>query len=134
MVQIAGTYQHVETTNPELILRAVDQEISDAKVTGLKSTNAKVIVTVDGDNYTISSSIGESWKREMKFTLGEPFEEDVNGKGKATTIAARDGDKLIFKSTSGDNSGERIYEFSDSGVTLIIKAAGGQAKRVYKRV
>lgn len=32
-------------------------------------------VQCDGDNYIFSTQIGDTWKREIKFTLGEPFTE-----------------------------------------------------------
>ncbi|KAK9720943.1 hypothetical protein QE152_g21790 [Popillia japonica] len=132
MVQIVGTYEHVETTNPEVILKAAGQEVTSEKVAGLTVANSKVVFEGNGDDYVLTTTIGDTWKRETKFTLGKTFEETM-GTEKISTTVVKEGDKLVFKSTSGTRSGERTYEFTDAGVTMMLNVDGVQAKRVYKR-
>ncbi|KAK9720942.1 hypothetical protein QE152_g21793 [Popillia japonica] len=135
MAQIAGTYQLVEAINPEEILKAAGQEVTPVSLAGVTDKSSKLTVTVDGDNYSFVTTIGDNaWRREIKFTIGKAFEEEFKG-SKASTVATRVGDKFVFKSTTGANVAERTYEFAGTTVTMIYNPGSAvEAKRIYKRI
>lgn len=53
------------------------QEVTPEKVAGLTVANSKVVFEGNGDDYVLTTTIGDTWKRETKFTLGKTFEETM---------------------------------------------------------
>lgn len=64
---------------------SIGEEVTDQKLAGLTDTNSTFTCTVDGDNYVFTTEIGGgAWKREVKFTIGKPFQEELTGKDSTT--------------------------------------------------
>ncbi|GJQ69332.1 hypothetical protein Trydic_g6463 [Trypoxylus dichotomus] len=136
MVQIVGTYQHVETINPEEILKAAGQEVTPQALRGISDPNSKLVVEANGDNYVFITTVGDSgYKREIKFTIGKPYDEEFKGAKVASTVVSKDGNKFVFVSTAADKITKRYYEFTDSGANMVYNGGtAAEAIRKYKRV
>ncbi|GJQ69333.1 putative lipid binding protein [Trypoxylus dichotomus] len=136
MVQIAGTYQHMQTIKPEEILKAAGQEVTPEALGAINDPNSKLVVEANGDNFIFTTTIGDSgYKREIKFTIGKAYDEEFKGAKVASTVVSKDGNKLVFVSTVADKVSKRYYEFNESGVNMVYNpGTTAEAIRKYKIV
>jgi len=73
---------------------------------------------------------------ELKFKLGEEFEEDTTDGRKSKTTVNMDGDKLITNQKaikSGEKDVLVVREFTADGLTMKMTADGVTCTQVYKR-
>ena len=97
-----------------------------------KSASPTVEVIVDGDSYTIktSSTLKNS---EIKFKLGEEFEEDRADGKKVQTSVTKEGDNKLVQVQKGDKPVTIVREFSEEGLTVTATVNGVTSVRFYKR-
>jgi len=99
----------------------------------LAKTSTPVIdITQDGDTYSMKTTTAIK-NSEIKFKLGEEFEEArMDGKNVKTKIVA-DGNKLI-QTQYGDKEVSIIREFTPTDLITTCKVGDVTSVRTYKRV
>ncbi|XP_022904938.1 fatty acid-binding protein-like [Onthophagus taurus] len=131
MVLIAGKFENTGNENFAQYLKSLGPEITDELASKMDSSRPTIEIKVDGDNCSISSTTG----RGQTFTFGKTFEDEPLPGQKAQSTAVLSGNKVEIKSVSGSTTGNRVYEFSDSGLVVHYSAPSGvTAKRIYKRL
>jgi fatty acid-binding protein 3 len=100
----------------------------------LVGNNAKpqVQITITDGVWTITTSSALS-KVEIKFKIGEEFDETTADGRKVKSTFTVDGNKLIQEQIGKINS-HLVREFSQDGFVLTLKAEGVVSTRQYKRI
>ena len=73
---------------------------------------------------------------ELKFKLGEEFEEDTTDGRKCKTTVVMEGNKLILAQKamrSGEKEVLDVMEFTDDGLTMTWTTEGAICTQVFKR-
>merc|ERR1712117_332154 len=134
MVQITGTYTRASEENYEELLKALNVGFMLRKA-AMASTPVMTI-TESGGNWTMSTKTTMK-SIELKFKLGEEFEEETTDGRKCKTTVTMEGDnKMVTKQKAikaGEKDATAVREFSDEGVTLTITVDNVVSKQFFKR-
>merc|ERR1712170_223037 len=132
MVQITGSYTQTSAENYEELLKALNVGFMLRKA-ALASTPTMTI-TNDGGNWTMCTKTTMK-SIDLKFRLGEEFDEETTDGRKCKTTVTMEGNKLITnqKATGGGKDALAVREFSDDGVVMTITVDGVSCKQVFKR-
>merc|ERR1711955_33942 len=133
MVQITGTYTQTSRENYEEFLKALDVGFILRKA-ALASTPVMSIEEKDGNWVMITKTTVKSI--ELKFRLGEEFEEDTTDGRHCKTTVTLDGDVMTTKqkaTKSGDKDVTVVRTFSDDGISLTMSTDGATSVQKYKR-
>merc|ERR1712168_374488 len=132
MVQMTGSFTRVSEDGYENFLKELNVGFMLRKA-AMASTPVMTI-TEDGGNWTMVTKTTMK-SIELKFKLGEPFDESTTDSRNVTTTVTKDGDKLITKQAGKDGSKDvtAVREFTDEGLTLTMTCGNVSSKQVYKR-
>merc|ERR1712018_1109062 len=132
MVQITGSYTRVSEEKYEDLLKALNVGFMLRKA-AMASTPVMTI-TNDGGNWTMVTKTTMK-SVELKFKLGEEFDEETTDGRKCKTTVTMDGNKLVTnqKAQGGGKDALAVREFSDDGVVMTITVDGVSCKQVFKR-
>nr|Q9U5P1.1 RecName: Full=Fatty acid-binding protein; AltName: Allergen=Lep d 13 [Lepidoglyphus destructor]CAB62213.1 allergen [Lepidoglyphus destructor] len=130
MANIAGQYKLDKSEN-------FDQFLDKLGVGFLVKTAAKTVkptleVAVDGDTY-IFRSLSTFKNTEIKFKLGEEFEEDRADGKRVKTVIVKDGDNKFVQTQYGDKEVKVVREFKGDEVEVTASVDGVTSVRPYKR-
>lgn len=131
MVQLNGSYKLEKSDNFDAFLKELGVNFVTRNLA--KSASPTVEVIVDGDSYTIktSSTLKNS---EIKFKLGEEFEEDRADGKKVKTVVNKEGDNKLVQTQFGDKEVKIIREFNGDDVVVTASVDGVTSVRSYKRI
>merc|ERR1712180_115436 len=133
MVQITGTYTQTSRENYEEFLKALDVGFILRKA-ALASTPVMSIEEKDGNWVMITKTTVKSI--ELKFRLGEEFEEDTTDGRHCKTTVTLDGNVMTTKqraTKSGEKDVTVVRTFSDDGISLTMSTDGATSVQKYKR-
>merc|ERR1712029_1165735 len=134
MVQITGTYTRVSEEKYEDLLKALNVGFMLRKA-AMASTPVMTI-TNDGGNWTMVTKTTMK-SVELKFKLGEEFDEETTDGRKCKTTVTMEGDNKLITKQKAVKSGEKdalaVREFTDDGLTLTITVDNVVSKQVFKR-
>nr|AAX34046.1 Sui m 13 allergen [Suidasia medanensis] len=130
MAQIAGTYKLDKSDNFDAFLKELGVSFVTRNLA--KSATPTLEVIVDGDNYTIKT-ISTIKSSEIKFQLGQEFEEDRMDGKKVKTVVNKEGDNKLVQVQKGDKEVNIVRDFSAEGVNVTATVNGVVSVRFYKR-
>merc|ERR1712133_181321 len=133
MVQITGTYTQTSRENYEEFLKALDVGFILRKA-ALASTPVMSIEEKDGNWVMITKTTVKSI--ELKFRLGEEFEEDTTDGRHCKTTVTLDGNVMTTKqkaTKAGEKDVTVVRTFSDDGISLAMSTDGATSVQKYKR-
>merc|ERR1739841_286193 len=132
MVQMTGTYTRVSEENYEEVLKALNVGFMLRKA-ALASTPTMTIPESGGQWNMVTKTTMKSI--DLKFRLGEEFDEETTDGRKCKTTVTMEGNKLITnqRATGGGKDALAVREFSDDGVVMTITVDGVSCKQVFKR-
>merc|ERR1712227_1040716 len=119
MVEMKGTYERSAAENYEAFLDALGVGMILKKAA--TATTPVMTVTEEGGQWTMQTSM------ELKFKLGEEFDEKTPDGREVTSIVTQEGDKLICKQTAKKDSEASTIstrEFFDDKCVLHIEIVG----------
>ncbi|KAK7087791.1 sodium/calcium exchanger regulatory protein 1-like [Littorina saxatilis] len=125
----SGTWNLVHTDNFDEYMKAVGVGLVMRKLAGsLKPTQE---ITVTGDDWHIKT-ITTFKTSELKFTVGQPFEENtIDGRAVKTTVSL-DGQKLV-QDQKGSPDSMITRQFDGNKMTMCLTAKGVTCTRVYEK-
>nr|AAQ54609.1 Gly d 13 [Glycyphagus domesticus] len=131
MANIVGQYKLEKSEN-------FDQFLDKLGVGFLVKTAAKTVkptleVAVDGDTY-IFRSLSTFKNTEIKFKLGEEFEEDRADGKRVKTVVVKEGDNKFVQTQFGDKEVKVVREFKGDEVEVTASVDGVNSVRLYKRL
>merc|ERR1711979_93851 len=133
MAPITGTYTQVSSEKYEEFLKALGVGFILRKA-ALASTPVMTI-SEDGGNWTMVTKTTVK-SIELKFRLGEEFEEDTTDGRHCKTVVTLEGNVMTTKQKA-TNSGEKdvtvVRTFSDDGISLTMSTDGATSVQKYKR-
>jgi len=133
MVQFTGNYTQTSKENYEDFLKALNIGFILRKA-AMASTPV-MSITEEGGHWTMTTRT--SLKAiELKFKLGEEFEEDTTDGRKCKTTVTMDDNKLITSQKavkSGEKDVRVVREFNADGLTMKMTTEGVTCTQVYKR-
>merc|ERR1711892_1066772 len=133
MVQFTGNYTQTSKENYEDFLKALNIGFILRKA-ALASTPV-MSITEEGGHWTMTTRT--SLKAiELKFKLGEEFEEDTTDGRKCKTTVTMEGNKLITnqKATkAGEKDVVAVRNFNDDGLTMTMTCDGVTSTQKFKR-
>jgi len=124
MVEMKGTYERSAAENYEAFLDALGVGMILKKAA--TATTPVMTVTEEGGQWTIKTSTMLK-SMELKFKLGEEFDEKTPDGREVTSIVTQEGDKLICKQTAKKDSEASTIstrEFFDDKCVLHIEIVG----------
>merc|ERR1712179_195475 len=133
MVQVTGTYTQTSRENYEEFLKALDVGFILRKA-AMASTPV-MSITEDGGNWTMITKTSVK-SIELRFKLGEGFEEDTTDGRHCKTTVTLSGNTMttVQKATkSGEKDVTAVREFSDDGITLTLTTDGATSVQKFKR-
>merc|ERR1711910_91229 len=132
MVQMTGTFTRVSEEGYEDFLKVLNVGFMLRKA-AMASTPVMTISESGGDWTMTTKTTMKSI--ELKFRLGEPFDETTTDGRSVTTTVTQDGDKLVTKQVGKDGSKDvtAVRQFTDEGLTLTMTCGDVSSKQVYKR-
>nr|WBV73483.1 allergen [Blomia tropicalis] len=131
MVQLNGSYKLDKSDNFDAFLKELGLNFVTRNLA--KTASPTVEVSVDGDNYTIKST--STFKNtEVKFKIGEEFEEDRADGKKVSTTVNKESDTKLVQVQKGEKEVTIVREFSDEGLTVTATVNGVSSVRFYKRL
>merc|ERR1712126_302527 len=92
-------------------------------------------ITNDGGNWTMVTKTTMK-SAELKFKLGEEFEEDTTDGRHCKTTVTLDGNVMTTKqkaTKSGEKDATVVRTFSDDGISLTMSTDGATSVQKYKR-
>lgn len=130
---MVGIYTHTHSENLDDYFKAVGVPYIPRKMMCSSNPTIEISKNEDGQ-WTITT---KTLFRNVSYTfkLGEEYEETMPGATIKSTTIIKD-DKLVTECISPDNTTiTRIYEFTDTGLTLTYKheKSGKEAVRHFKR-
>merc|ERR1712018_815263 len=131
MVQITGSYTRVSEEKYEDLLKALNVGFMLRKAA--MASTPTMTITNDGGNWTMCTKTTMK-SVELKFKLGEEFEEETTDGRKCKTTVTMEGDKLITKQKAlkaGEKDATAVREFTDDGLTLTITVDDVVSKQVF---
>ncbi|KAH9392502.1 Fabp5p [Tyrophagus putrescentiae] len=129
MVQIVGKYLYESGENFDAFLKALDVGFILRNLA--KTSKPTIEITLDGDTYTIKT-ITTLKTTEIKFKLGEEFEETRMDGKTVKTVITLEGDSLV-QIQKGDKEVKIVREFTDTHLKTICTIGDITSTRVYKR-
>merc|ERR1712117_509823 len=134
MVQMTGTYTRVSEEGYEDFLKVLNVGFMLRKA-ALASPPVMTITEAGGNWTMVTKTTMKSI--ELKFRLGEEFEEETTDGRKCKTTVTMEGDnKMVTKQKAmkaGEKDATAVREFSDDGVTLTITVDNVVSKQFFKR-
>merc|ERR1712241_481600 len=132
MVQMTGTFTRTSEEGYEDFLKVLNVGFMLRKA-AMASTPVMTITENSGDWTMITKTTMKSI--QLKFRLGEPFEETTTDGRKCSTTVTVEGHKLVTSQKALDGSKDviAVREFTDEGITLTMTCDGTSSKQVYKR-
>merc|ERR1712083_1286014 len=132
MVQMTGTYTRVSEGGYENFLKELNVGFMLRKA-AMASTPVMTI-TESGGNWTMVTKTTMK-SVELKFRLGEEFDETTTDGRKCATTVTMEGDSLITRQKGKDGSKDVTAErqFTDDGLTITMSCGNVSSKQVYKR-
>merc|ERR1712058_4802 len=124
MVEMKGTYERSAAENYEAFLDALGVGMILKKAA--TATTPVMTVSEEGGQWTIKTSTMLK-SMELKFKLGEEFDEKTPDGREVTSIVTQEGDKLICKQTAKKDSEASTVstrEFFDDKCVLHIEIVG----------
>merc|ERR1712227_564816 len=124
MVEMKGTYERSAAENYEAFLDALGVGMILKKAA--TATTPVMTVTEEGGQWTIKTSTMLK-SMELKFKLGEEFEEKTPDGREVKAVVTQEGDKLITVQTAkkeGEKSTKSTREFFDDKCIVTIEIAG----------
>ncbi|XP_071034077.1 fatty acid-binding protein isoform X2 [Parasteatoda tepidariorum] len=103
-------------------------DLEDRKLA--ESAPTLVEIKVEGDEYSINTIFYKN--KEIKFKLGQEFEEKRFNGDTAKTVVTREGNKLI-QIKHGDKIVKKVSEFSGDTMTVTCEVGSVVSTRVFKR-
>merc|ERR1712121_127890 len=133
MVNFTGKFTRVSAENYDEFLKALNVGFLLRKA-ATASTPVMEITESDG-NWTMKTST--SLKAiELKFKLGESFQEETTDGRKCETTVTMEGNKLITSQKAlkkGEKDVTAVREFTDDKITMTMTVDGVSSVQVYKR-
>jgi len=134
MAKLLGKFKLTSSEKFEEILTALDVNMVSRKLAVAQTP--VVEVTLAGDTYTIKQTTTVKTV-EIKFKLGEEFEETTADGRTVKSTVTLDGSTLKQKQIGNKEKKEKDMtcdrEFTDNDMTMICKVDDIVCKRVYKR-
>ncbi|XP_067015283.2 fatty acid-binding protein, muscle [Anabrus simplex] len=121
-------YKLESSTNFDEYMKAIGVGAVTRKV-GMTLTPV-VELQVNGDTYTFSSD-SKVKSTQIKFKLGEEFDEVTLDGRKVKSVITQEGNKLNHIQ-KGDKQTTLVYEFSDDQLKITLTAGDVVATRIYK--
>jgi len=133
MAPITGTYTQTSRENYEEMLKALGVGMLLRKAA--MASNPVMTISENGGTYTIVTKTTAK-TTEVKFRLGEEFDETSADGRTCKTLVVLDGDKMTSKQTA-QKKGEKdllvVREFTESGFTMKSTCDGVTANQVFSR-
>merc|ERR1712121_425743 len=133
MVQMTGTFTRVSKEGYENFLKELNVGFMGRKA-AMASTPVMTI-TEDGGNWTMVTKTSMK-SIELKFRLGEEFEEDTTDGRHCKTKVTLDGNVMTTKqkaTKAGEKDVTVVRTFSDDGISLTMSTDGATSVQKYKR-
>merc|ERR1711872_653083 len=134
MVQITGSYTQTSAEKYEDLLKALNVGFMLRKAA--MASTPTMTITNDGGNWTMCTKTTMK-SVELKFKLGEEFDEETTDGRKCKTTVTMEGDNKLITKQKAVKSGEKdalaVREFTDDGLTLTITVDNVVSKQVFKR-
>merc|ERR1712126_54819 len=136
MVEMKGTYERSAAENYEAFLDALGVGMILKKAA--TASTPVMEVTEEGGQWTIKTSTTLK-SMELKFKVGENFEETTPDGRNVDSIVTVDGNKFVCVQTAkkeGEKSTKSTREFTEEGCTYTIEVTGTDvvSKQVFKRL
>lgn len=134
MAPIVGTYQHERNENLDEYFKDLGVPYIARKMMGISSPRIEILN--EGEKWTIRT-VSMMRTAEMKFVLGEEYEETLPSGETLKNVTTMDGDSLVTVSYRPDNTKlVRKYDFNDDSVILTMSNENSDAvaKRYFKRL
>jgi len=128
---IAGKYQLTKSENFDEYMKAVGVGMVMRKLASTAKPVTEISQGDDGWNIKTSTTFKTT---EIKFKLGEPFEEDTADGRKCTSTIVLDGETLVHTQKCGDKEYKILREFKDNEMTMTLSAESVTSTRVYTKV
>lgn len=101
--------------------------------TAAKTLKPTFEVSMDGDTY-VFRTLSTFKNTEIKFKLGEEFEEDRADGKRVKTVINKEGDNKFVQTQFGDKEVKIVREFKGDEVEVTASCDGVTSLRTYKRV
>jgi len=128
---IAGKYQLTKSENFDEYMKAVGVGMVMRKLASTAKPVTEISQGDDGWNIKTSTTFKTT---EIKFKLGEPFEEDTADGRKCQSTIVLEGETLVHTQKCGDAEYKILREFKDNEMTMTLSAGGVTSTRVYTKV
>merc|ERR1712156_891316 len=132
MVQMTGTFTRVSEEGYEDFLKVLNVGFMLRKA-ALASTPVMTITEAGGNWTMVTKTTMKSI--ELKFRLGEEFDETTTDGRKVATTVTMEGNTLVTNQRGKDGSKDvkAVREFNEDGLVLTMTCDGTSSKQVYKR-
>merc|ERR1712018_1104163 len=127
-----GKYERTSADNYDELLKALDVNFLLRKAA--TASTPVMEVTEDGGTWTIKTSTVLK-SMELKFKVGEKFDETTPDGRAVDSIVTVEGNKFICVQTAkkeGEKSTKSIREFTDEGCTYTMEVTGSDVSCVQK--
>jgi fatty acid-binding protein 3 len=130
-MDFTGKYKLKSSENFDEYMKAIGVGLVMRKMAGAATPVQDI--KVNGDEYEIKTTT--TFKTtEVKFKLGEEFEE-VRGDGsKCKSVASLDGNKLMQVQKDGNKETQITREFSGNELKMVMKVDDVECTRVYDKI
>ncbi|CAH1800879.1 unnamed protein product [Owenia fusiformis] len=131
MAKLQGKWRLDSSDNFDEYMKAVGVGMVMRKLGGATKPNQEI--SQDGDEWSIKT-LSTVKNTEVKFKLGEAFDETTADGRKVKTTITAEGDTKLVQDQKGDPDSVLTRELTDdSTMTMSCVAKGVTATRVYKR-
>jgi hypothetical protein len=128
--KVVGTYTLKKSDNFDNFLKELGMNILKRGAAAVAS--ATVTVSQDGENWIINTN-STFGKTEIKFKLGEEFDEDRLDGAKVKSTITLEGNKMTQVQKGGKNDVIIIREFDDAGMNTVATTNDVSSTRFYAR-
>nr|8WKH_A Chain A, Fatty acid-binding protein [Blomia tropicalis] len=101
--------------------------------TAAKTLKPTLEVDVQGDTY-VFRSLSTFKNTEIKFKLGEEFEEDRADGKRVKTVVNKEGDNKFIQTQYGDKEVKIVRDFQGDDVVVTASVGNVTSVRTYKRI
>nr|ABL09306.1 allergen Aca s 13 [Acarus siro] len=130
-MSIDGKYKLEKSENFDVFLDKLG--VGFMVKTAAKTLKPTLEVETQGDTY-IFRSLSTFKNTEIKFKLGEEFEEDRADGKRVKTVVVKEGDNKFVQTQFGDKEVKIVREFAGDDVTVTATVADVTSVRNYKRL